>query len=96
GVDFARKNGADTARVQAIQLLAEDKTAGIHASMIDALTDSDAGVRAAAVRAVGQFHRRADEAAVGALLDDPKQPVRLSASAAYINCYGRTATHGHR
>jgi HEAT repeat protein len=96
GVEYARKNGADTARVQAIELLAEDKTQAIHDSMRDALADKDPGVRAAAVTAIGAFHRRADASIVTPLLDDSKLPVRLAASAAYINCSGSTAVRTHK
>jgi len=85
-VEYARKNGGDSARVQAIDLLAENKTADIHDQMKSALDDNDAGVRAAAVKALGSFHRPADSGAIAALLEDGKQPVRLAAAAAYIDC----------
>jgi HEAT repeat protein len=96
GVEYAQKNGADTARVQAISLLAEEKTPAIHDSMKDALTDKDPGVRAAAVEALGQFHRRADAATIAPLLDDPKLPVRLAASAGYINSMSGVAVRASK
>jgi hypothetical protein len=50
-VEYARKNGADSARIQAIDLLADDKTEGVRDEMKSALDDKDPGVRAAAVNA---------------------------------------------
>jgi HEAT repeat protein len=95
-VEYARKNGADTARVQAIDLLAEERSEGVREEMMDDLGDRDLGVRAAAVRVVGGFHRAQDAADIAPLLDDAKLPVRLAASAAYIDCLtgaGRTASN---
>ena len=86
-IEYARKNGADTSRIQAIELLAEQKTEGVHDQMKSALDDKDPGVRAAAVRVLGNFHRAQDAKAISLLLDDPKLPVRLAAAAAYIDCW---------
>lgn len=85
-VEYARKSGADTARVQAINLLADVRTEGVRAQMKDELGDDDPGVRAAAVRVVGSFHHAQDAGDIALLLDDSKLPVRLAASAAYIDC----------
>jgi HEAT repeat protein len=85
-VEYMRKNGADTARVQAIDLLAEQKTESVHDQMKSALEDKDPGVRTAAVKVLGQFHRSRDAATIAPLLDDAKLPVRLAAAAAYIDC----------
>jgi HEAT repeat protein len=85
-VEYARKNGADSARVQAINLLAEERTAGVHDQMSSALDDDDAGVRAASVRVLGSFHRSRDAKDIAMLLGDSKLPVRLAAAAAYIDC----------
>jgi HEAT repeat protein len=85
-VEYARKNGADSARVQSIDLLAEERSEGVHDQMKSALDDSDPGVRAAAVRVLGNFHRSADAGDIALLLDDGKLPVRLAAAAAYIDC----------
>jgi HEAT repeat protein len=84
-VEYARKNGADTARVQSVDLLAEERTEDVHDQMKSAIGDKDPGVRAAALKALGQFHRPSDAKAIEPLFDDSKLPVRLSASAAYIN-----------
>ena len=85
-VEYMRKNGADTARIQAMDLLAEQKTESVHEQMKSALEDKDPGVRAAAVKALGRFHRSRDAATIAPLLDDAKLPVRLAAAAAYIDC----------
>jgi HEAT repeat protein len=85
-IEYARRNGADTARVQAIDLLAEERTEGVRDQMLSALDDDDPGVRAAAVKVLGSFHRSRDSKKIAALLDDSKLPVRLAAAAAYIDC----------
>jgi HEAT repeat protein len=84
-VEYARKNGADSARVQSVDLLAEERTEAVHEDMKSAIDDKDPGVRAAALKALGEFHRSADAKAIEPLFDDSKLPVRLAASAAYIN-----------
>jgi HEAT repeat protein len=85
-IEYARKNGGDGARVQAIELLAQERSAGVHEQMRTALDDSDTGVRAAAVRVLGGFHRAGDASDIAVLLNDSKLPVRLAAAAAYIDC----------
>lgn len=90
-VEYARKNGADTARVQSVDLLAEVRTQAVHDEMKSAIGDKDPGVRAAALKALGGFHRSADAKAIEPLFDDSKLPVRLAASAAYINCLSGAA-----
>ena len=87
-VEYARKYGDDTGRLQAIDLLGEHQSEGVHDEMKSALEDSDAGVRAAAVRVLGSFHRPQDAEVIEPLLDDSKLPVKLAAAAAYINCVG--------
>lgn len=90
-VEYARKNGSDLGRIQAIDLLAENKTEGVRDQMKFALDDKDPGVRAAAVKVLGNFHRSADSEAIATLLNDPKLPVRLAAAAAYIDCLSSSA-----
>lgn len=90
-IEYAHKNGADTARVQAIELLAEERSQGIRDQMQSALDDKDPGVRAAAVKALGSFHRSQDAKQIALLLDDSKMPVRLAAAAAYIGCWSSSA-----
>ena len=89
-VEYMRKNGADTARVRAIELLEDEKTEEVRAAMQNALSDKDPGVRAAAVKVLGDFHRKQDSAIIATLLDDSKLPVRLAAAAAYIDSRSRT------
>ncbi|HTV14505.1 MAG TPA: HEAT repeat domain-containing protein [Acidobacteriaceae bacterium] len=89
-IEYARKNGGDSARVQAINLLGEERSQGVREQMQTALDDDDAGVRAAAVRVLGSFHRAEDAKKIAQLLEDAKLPVRLAAAAAYIDC--RTGT----
>jgi HEAT repeat protein len=85
-IEYARKNGSDSARVQSIDLLAEERTDGVRDQMRSALDDKDPGVRAAAVKVLGSFHRSQDSKAIALLLDDSKLPVRLASAAAYIDC----------
>jgi HEAT repeat protein len=85
-VEYARKNGADTARVQAIDLLGEEQTKDIHDQMRAGLDDKDPGVRAESVKVLANFHSAEDLKAIAPLLDDSKLPVRLAAAAAYIDC----------
>ena len=93
-VEYARKNGGDSARIQAIDLLAEDKTEGVRDQMKSALDDKDPGVRAAAATVLGNFHRSQDSKTIATLLNDPKLPVRLAAAAAYIDCLSTSAKTG--
>jgi HEAT repeat protein len=93
-VEYARKNGGNSARIEAIDLLAENKTEGIRDQMKFALDDNDAGVRAAAVKALANFHRSQDSKAIATLLNDSKLPVRLAAAAAYIDCLSGSAKTG--
>jgi HEAT repeat protein len=93
-IEYARKNGSGSARVQSIEFLAEDKSEGVHDQMKDTLDDKDAGVRAAAVQVLGTFHRSQDSEAIAALLNDPKLPVRLAAAAAYIDSLSNGAKTG--
>jgi HEAT repeat protein len=85
-IEYARKNGADSSRVQSIDLLAEERTEGVRDQMKSVLDDKDPGVRAASAMVLGSFHRPQDSKLISPLLDDAKLPVRLAASAAYIDC----------
>ncbi len=85
-IEYARKNGADSARVQAIDLLGEERTKAVHEQMLFSLEDKDPGVRAESVKVLAHFHSFEDLKAIAPLLDDAKLPVRLAAAAAYIDC----------
>jgi HEAT repeat protein len=84
-VEYMHKSGGSPARANAINLLAESHVA-MRSELIDALSDKDAAVRAAAAKALGQRPDPSDLKPLGALFSDPRLPVRLTAAAAYINC----------
>jgi HEAT repeat protein len=86
--EYIHKNGADTSRPLAIELLAQEKTKPIHDELLNALTDKDVGVRAAAAKALGDYHDRSTAEAIANLFYDPKAPVRLTAAAAYLRATG--------
>lgn len=83
-VEYMRKSGSNPARASAINLLAERHIA-MRADLIEALSDKDAAVRAAAARALGQNHDPENLKPLGDLFTDARLPVRLTAAAAYIN-----------
>jgi len=89
-VEYARKNGSDSSRVQAIEMLSDEHSEGVHDQMRTALDDKDPGVRAASVMVLGSYHRASDSKAIAFLLDDSKLPVRLAAAAAYIDSSSAT------
>ena len=92
--EYMLKSGSDPARAVSIDLLAQSRQPGLDAEFINALSDKDPGVRAAAAKALGQRHDASAAKPVGALLNDSKLPVRLYAAAAYINCSrGGAASH---
>jgi HEAT repeat protein len=86
--EFIRQNGGDLARVSAIEEISQEKTAPIHRELIDALTDKDLTVRAAAAKALTDYHDTRTSMAVYQLFLDPKVPVRLTAAAAYLRTTG--------
>jgi HEAT repeat protein len=83
--EYARKNGGDSARVTAIEQLAQEKTEPIREELIAALDDKDLTVRTAAAKALGSYRDRTVSNDLFNLFIDPKAPVRLTAAAAYIN-----------
>ncbi len=93
-VEYMRKNGGDSARTTAITEIAEDKSPAIRKELIDALGDKDPGVRAAAAKALGQFHQSSLADPIGKLFADSKLPVRLTAAAAYLNSTAGPAASG--
>jgi HEAT repeat protein len=82
--EYIHKNGGSSARVTAIEALAQEKTDPIRKELLGALNDKDLGVRAAAAKALDSYHLPEVSAAIAKLFDDPKQPVRLTAAAAYL------------
>ena len=89
--EYIHKNGGQSARALAIELLAQEKTKPIHDELVSALGDKDLGVRAAALKALGEYHDKATSAAIANLFYDPKTPVRLAAAAAYLRSTGAVA-----
>jgi HEAT repeat protein len=86
--EYIHKNGGDLSRVSAIELLAQERTEPIHKELVAALGDKDPAVRAAAAKAVADYHDKATSMAVYALLADAKNPVRLTSAAAYLRTTG--------
>ena len=82
--EYLHKNGGDTARVSAIDAIADNHTDPIRLELISATRDRDLGVRAAACRALARYHEKDVAPALVRVFDDPKAPVRLSAAAAYL------------
>lgn len=82
--EYIHKNGGDSARVQAIEAIAQNRTAPIRTALIAALADKDLGVRAAAARALAPYREPDVSAAIARLFVDPKPPVRFTAAAAYL------------
>lgn len=85
-IEYMRRNGATTARAAAIDLLGQENSHDVRAELLDALTDKDPAVRAAAAKSLGQRHDATLARPIGSLFTDSKLPVRLTAAAAYINC----------
>jgi HEAT repeat protein len=86
--EYIRKNGGDSARVTAIDLLAQEKTEPIHKDLVAALTDKNLAVRAAAAKSLVDYRDKETSMAIYKLFADPKQPVRLTAAAAYLRTTG--------
>lgn len=89
--DYLHKNGGDTARISAIEAIAQNHTAPIRAELIDATDDKDLGVRAAACKALARYHDKDVPSALAKVFDDSKPPVRLTAAAAYLISTGAVA-----
>ena len=86
--EFIRQNGGDLARVSAIEQISQEKTGPIYKELVDALGDKDLTVRAAAAKALTDYHDKPTSLAVYKLFVDPKVPVRLTAAAAYLRTTG--------
>jgi hypothetical protein len=86
--EFIHQSGGDLSRVSAIEQISQERIEPVHKELITALGDKDLTVRAAAAKALMAYHDDATQKAVYALLADPKQPVRLTAAAAYLRTTG--------
>ena len=82
--EYMHKNGGDTARVSAVEQIAQNHTDPIRHTLLAALNDKDLAVRIAAAKALGGFHEPDVAPALVALMQDSKPPVRLTAAAAYL------------
>ena len=91
-VEYMRKNGGDSARVAAVEQVAQNHTAPIREKLIAALKDKDVAVRAAAAKALAGYHEPDVAPALAEDFPDPKTPVRLTAAAAYLMSTGAVAT----
>ena len=92
--DYAHKHGGEDPRVTVIALLSEERTPKVHRALLDAIEDKDPQVRAAAVRALGDYHDRATAISLLPTLNDDKLAVRLIGAASYIRVSsGTTAPH---
>ena len=82
--EMLKKNGGVSARATSIDLLSEDKSEPVHHALLDALTDKDAAVRAAAAKALGYYHDRETSNRLLPLFADQRLGVRLTAAASYV------------
>ncbi len=82
--DAIRKSGGNSARVQALEQIAEEHTPLVRKQLLNALADKDAAVRAAAAKAIGAYPDPEVGKALATLLIDAKPPVRYTAAAAYL------------
>jgi hypothetical protein len=87
-IEYMRRSGGDFARVSAIELVSQERTEPIHKELVAALRDKDPAVRAASAKALVDYHDKETSKAIYALFADPKQPVRLTAAAAYLRTTG--------
>jgi len=86
--NFIHQSGGNVARASAIELISQERTDPIHKELVAALGDKDPTVRAAAAKALADYHDKATSMAIYALLTDPKNPVRLTSAAAYLRTTG--------
>ena len=86
--NFIHQSGGDLARASAIDAIAQEHTPPVHQELLAALADKDPAVRAAAAKGLVDYRDPTTSAAVYALFVDPKNPVRLTAAAAYLRTTG--------
>jgi HEAT repeat protein len=86
--EFIHQSGGDLTRASAIEQVSQEKTEPIHKELVAALGDKDPAVRAAAAKALADYHDQATSMAIFALFADTKYPVRLTAAAAYLRTTG--------
>ena len=91
--EYIRKNGGNSARVTAVEDLAQNHNATVRKQLLGILGDKDVTVRVAAAKALASYHDPEVRAALLDLLADPKLPVRLTAAGAYLE--STTAAPAH-
>lgn len=102
GLDAARlmmkSNNANSARLLTVNLLSQDHSAKTRQALIAALGDKDYFVRAAATRALGDFHGKEVSDALLNAFNDSKTAVRFMAAASYLRASAtvRRTTPRHR
>lgn len=89
--EYVKKNGGDSARVLAIEEISQNRTADVRSTLLDALTDKDLAVRAAAAKALRVNHDAEVQKALANLFGDPKRPVQLAAASSYLISAGVVA-----
>jgi hypothetical protein len=90
-------NTANSARVLAVNLLADEPTQQTKEELIAALKDKDYFVRGASAKALGNFHGKDVSTALLESFGDQKTAVRYVAAAAYIRVATvQTKAHGTR
>jgi hypothetical protein len=82
--EYIKKNGGDSARVEAIEAVSQEKSGALRKLLLAALADKDLGVRAAAAKALASYRQPEVASAIAKLFYDPKQPLRLTAAASYL------------
>jgi HEAT repeat protein len=86
--NFIHQSGGDLSRAAAIEQISQERIDPVHKELVAALGDKDPTVRAAAVKGLMDYHDSATQKAVYVVLADSKQPVRLTAAAAYLRTTG--------
>jgi HEAT repeat protein len=86
--NYIHQSGGDLARASAIEQLAQEHTELVHKELLAALADKDPTVRAAAAQGLVAYRDKATSSAIYLLFIDPKNPVRLTAAAAYLRTTG--------
>jgi HEAT repeat protein len=86
--EYIHKSGGDLSRVAALEQIAQERTEPVHKELVAALADKDPAVRAAAAKSLVDYKDKATSMAIYQLFADPKQPVRLTAAAAYLRTRG--------
>ena len=82
--NYMHKNGGDSARLIAVEQVAQDHTKLVRTKLLAALTDKDLQVRVAAAKALSSYHGAEVSNALAGLFSDGKGPVRLTAASSYL------------